>query len=95
MLPAINTAQVYPLLAQHGIQPERDVVIISCDNEESRLSAMVPRPMSIELGVEQIGQLAVRRLAARIERLDEPPRLICSVPSLPSISAAGREQTTG
>jgi DNA-binding LacI/PurR family transcriptional regulator len=76
------TAAAYPLLARHGIQPDRDIKIISCDNEEARLSALFPRPVSIELGTEEIGRRAVRRLLMRIESREESPLLIQTVPRI-------------
>ena len=77
-----TTAQVYPLLLKHGIQPGRDVIIVSCDNEEVRLSALYPRPASIDLGTTEIGVRAVRRLLLRIENPDEPPIFIQAMPRL-------------
>jgi DNA-binding LacI/PurR family transcriptional regulator len=63
---------VYPLLARHGIEPERDLRIISCDNETERLSLLNPRPASIDIRSEEIGRLATRQLVQRIQRPDEP-----------------------
>jgi LacI family transcriptional regulator len=63
---------VYPLLARHGIEPERDLRIISCDNENERLSLLNPRPASIDIRSEEIGRLAARQLVQRIQRPDEP-----------------------
>ena len=77
-----TTARVYPLLARHGIQPGRDVTIISCDNEEVVLSSLYPRPASIDLGVSELGYRIVRRLLLRIENRDEPPVFIQTMPHL-------------
>ena len=76
------TAKIYPLLYQHGIFPGRDVTIISCDNEEVRLSALDPRPASIELGTEEMGYRAVRRLLLKIRDRSEPPVSIQTMPRL-------------
>lgn len=77
-----TAAQVYPLLARHGLEVGRDLTIITCDNEEIRLSALHPRPASIETGAEQIGFRAVVRLRARIQRPSDPPLVIQVSPEL-------------
>ena len=71
-----TTVQLYPLLEKHGISPGKDLVILSCDNEEIRLSALSPRPASIDIGAEQIGYRAVVRLLARVERPKDLPLVI-------------------
>lgn len=77
-----TTARVYPMLARLGIQPAKDLTIISCDNEELALSALSPRPATIDLGASEIGCRVVRRLLMRIENRDEPPVLIQTMPQL-------------
>ena len=77
-----TTAQVYPLLLKQGIEPGRDVIIVSCDNEEVRLSPLYPRPASIDLGTTEIGARAVRRLMLRIANPDEAPVFIQAMPRL-------------
>jgi DNA-binding LacI/PurR family transcriptional regulator len=77
-----TTARVYPMLARHGIQPGRDVTIVSCDNEEVALSALYPRPASIDLGAAELGCRVVRRLLLRIENREEPPVFIQTMPRL-------------
>lgn len=66
------TTRIYPLLLQRGIHPERDLQIISCDNEEERLSTLHPRPASIDIRGEEIGRWAVRQLIQRMQRPDDP-----------------------
>jgi DNA-binding LacI/PurR family transcriptional regulator len=77
-----TTARVYPLLLRAGVQPGRDVTIVSCDNEELALSALYPRPASIDLGATELGCRVVRRLLLRIENREEPPVFIQSMPQL-------------
>jgi len=77
-----TTARVYPLLMRYGIQPGRDVTIVSCDNEELALSALYPRPASIDLGANELGFRATRRLLLRIENRNEPPVFIQTMPQL-------------
>jgi LacI family transcriptional regulator len=77
-----TTAQVYPLLDKHGLEVGRDLTVVSCDNEEVRLSALQPRPASIDPGAEQIGFRAVVRLRARMQRPNDPPLVIQVSPKL-------------
>jgi LacI family transcriptional regulator len=79
----MTTALIYPMLARHGIEVGRDLTIISCDNEEARLSALHPRPESIDLNGDEIGYRAVVRLVWRLQNPNDvplsiqiPPRLI-------------------
>ena len=88
-----ETVHVYPLLRQAGLEPQRDVVVVSCDNEAVRLSTLSPRPASIDLGAADIARHAVRRLAARIEHRDEPPVRILINPRLITPDAAAQAVT--
>jgi LacI family transcriptional regulator len=74
--------QVYPLLQQMGIQPGRDITIISCDNEDVRLCGLSPRPPSIDPRSEEVGWRAVRQLMSRLENSDDPPIHINVTPRL-------------
>jgi DNA-binding LacI/PurR family transcriptional regulator len=76
------TSQVYPMLLARGIVPQRDMTIVSCDNEQERLSGLNPRPTSIDIRGEQIGRWAVRQLLQRLQRPDEPPARIQIAPRL-------------
>jgi DNA-binding LacI/PurR family transcriptional regulator len=77
---------IYRMLSDQGIQPGRDITIVSCDNVETTLSSLVPRPVSIDLGLPTVASTAVRRLIARIETPNEPPVRILSDPSIGSHS---------
>jgi LacI family transcriptional regulator len=77
-----ETVIVSRLLAARGVVPGRDVTLVSCDNEDMRLSALDPRPASIELGTVEIGRLAVRRLLSRMRRPHEPAVKIQAAPRL-------------
>jgi LacI family transcriptional regulator len=85
---------VYRLLGARGIRVGRDVIIVSCDNEELRLSALDPRPASIELGTVEIGRWAVRRLVSRMRRPHEPAVKIQATPrlALPSAASAANNE---
>jgi len=78
-----TTVQLYPLLAQHGLQVGRDVSLVSCDNEDIRLSTLNPRPPSIDIGAEEVGLRAVRRLIVRMMKpQDKGPIVIRVSPRL-------------
>ena len=76
------TTEIYPLLAKHGLKVGHNVKIVSCDNEEIRLSSLHPRPASIDIGPEEIGFRAVGRLLNRIDRPNGPPLVIQVAPRL-------------
>jgi LacI family transcriptional regulator len=75
-------SRVQSLLLRHGVEPGRDVRLVSCDNDESVLSALYPRPASIDVGVSELGLRIVRTLLARIENPDDPPVFIQTMPRL-------------
>jgi LacI family transcriptional regulator len=83
---------VYRLLADHDIRPGRDIEVVSCDNENVRLSMLDPRPASIEIGTAELAFRAVRRLEGRMKHPDEPPVRILVTPRLvpPPADAARR-----
>jgi LacI family transcriptional regulator len=86
-----TTAQCYPLLARHGVEIGGDLTIVSCDNEDIRLSALQPRPASIDVGAEEIGFRAVIRLQSRLQRPDDPPLLIQVAPRLVDLAATSAQ----
>jgi len=61
------TLKLYPLLESRGLFPGKDVSVVSCDNQEAMLSLLRPRPASVDLRPETIGQLAVARLIHRLQ----------------------------
>jgi DNA-binding LacI/PurR family transcriptional regulator len=73
---------LYPMLVQRGIRPGTDIQIISCNNEQSGLAMLNPRPATIDLGTEQIGRWAVTQLINRIARPTEPPIRMLIAPKL-------------
>jgi LacI family transcriptional regulator len=92
------TLQLYPLLQRRGLVPGRDVTVVSCDNQESLLSVLSPRPASVELRPEELGRLALARLMYRLEHPDDPPLQILVSPGLgtcESPAAAGRGGSDG
>jgi LacI family transcriptional regulator len=78
-----TTALIHPMLLQRGIVPGKDILLVSCDNEQVRLAGLMPRPMSIDIGSAEVGAAAVRRLQFRIEHPAEHPVLMKVLPSIP------------
>ena len=75
-------AVLYTVLRQHGIEPIRDVGIISCNNDPQWLASMHPRPATIDLRVAEQGHTAVRRLIERIKKPATDPVLIMITPEI-------------
>ena len=70
------------VLRQRGIEPMRDVELISCNNDPQWLAAMHPRPATIDLRVAEQGRTAVRRLTERINNPSSDPALIMITPEV-------------
>lgn len=68
-----EAVELYRLMAARGMTPGVDLQIISCDNDPIRLASVSPRPVSIELGLEEIAHHAVRRLIWRAKYPKAPP----------------------
>ncbi len=74
--------EVYRLLRENHLEPGRDIVVVSCDNEQVRLSSLHPKPASIDLSVSEIARRAINRLAQRIQNRNEYPVRILVKPQL-------------
>ena len=77
-----TTVDLYPLLLQQGVDLERELKIISCDNEHEQLAKLSPRPPSIDLNSDELGRWAVRQLMQRVQRPDGPPARIQVAPRI-------------
>ena len=75
-------AQVYPLLYQNKIVPGRDLTVATVANEYLRRAALIPEPISIDIGSEAIGRAALERLIRRIANPAEPVKRTLVAPSL-------------
>jgi DNA-binding LacI/PurR family transcriptional regulator len=73
------TLFIYRHLERRGIQPGRDVDIVSCDNERELLSLMRPAPASIDLNRDMIARLAVERLLWRMKNGVSSPSVVVTV----------------
>lgn len=67
----LMTAMTYVALRARGVAPGRDVDIISCNNETSYLVGLDPRPATIDIGAEMIGQRCVEQLLRKIRHPEE------------------------
>src|SRR5215217_2732013 len=86
------TLFIYRHLERRGIQPGREVDIVSCDNEKELLSLMHPQPPSIDLNREMIARLAVERLLWRMKNGVSSPSVVTTVsPTLVAQPAAAAE----
>ena len=74
--------RLHPVMVQHRIWGVPDLRIVSCDNEDERLSQLNPRPASIEIQGEEIGRLAVRQLVQLLQRPEAPPSRVQLAPRL-------------
>jgi len=67
---------VYRSLRAQGLEPGRDITIVSCDNN-SILSGLNPKPTTIDVRPEVIGARAVDQLIWRMENPFTPVRSVC------------------
>ncbi|MEO1128074.1 MAG: LacI family DNA-binding transcriptional regulator [Planctomycetota bacterium] len=95
------TIGVYRVLRRMGIEPGRDVEVMSCDNEPI-LEALDPRPTTLDVHPELIGRRAVEQLVWRMGHAAErtrstivvEPRLVVGdEPDAAALRALGVEPT--
>lgn len=67
----LMTAIVYAELRNHGMKPGEEIELISCNNEQSVLIGLNPRPATIDVGAESIGMRAVEQLIWRMKHPNE------------------------
>lgn len=58
---------VYLQLLQNGVQPGKEMEIVSCNNESSLLNGLEPRPAVVDIHAREVGQRAMERLLWRID----------------------------
>jgi DNA-binding LacI/PurR family transcriptional regulator len=68
------TAVAHRVLIRRGIRPGKDIDIISCNNDNSSLIGLDPRPASIDLRPDIIGERAVDQLMRAIHNPFGPVR---------------------
>ena len=72
------TVMVYHELRAQGVEPGRDVEVISCNNE-SVIGGLDPRPATLDLRAEVIGRQAVEQLILRIQKPHDPVSVVSAV----------------
>ncbi len=72
----------YRLLQTHAIAPQKDIAVITCNNEQPYLLSLNPKPLVIDLQAMSIGQRAVDQLLWRRNHMQEPAMRIMIEPSL-------------
>lgn len=72
------TVMVYHALRSRGVEPGRDMDVISCNNEPV-LSGLDPRPVTIDLRPELIGRQAVEQLIRRVQKPHDPVAVVSTV----------------
>lgn len=77
-----DASELYPLLKERGLEPEKDIRIVCCDAEQVRVSHLTPRPAVVDLRTDQIGYRTIRQLLHRISHPNEPAVLVEVMPRL-------------
>lgn len=67
-------------LMRKGVVPGKDITIVSCNNEEVILSGLYPRPATIDVRPELVGDRAVDQLLWRIANRTKPAGARVTVP---------------
>ena len=78
---------VYPALRGQGLEPQKDIAIISCDNDQAVINVIDPKPSTIDIRAEAIGRLAIRQLRWRLANPNEEGPVAVSVQ--PKLIVAG------
>jgi LacI family transcriptional regulator, galactose operon repressor len=60
------TCIAHHVLREHGVEPMKDIDILSCDNTKYYMEQMTPRPATIDIGFELIGERALEMLCWRV-----------------------------
>ncbi len=76
------TPSVYAILAERGVCPQKDLEILTCNNESAYLSHLTPRPVILDLQAETIGRRAVEQIRWRMNHPGEPAMRIMIEPLL-------------
>lgn len=67
-------------LMRRGIVPGKDITIVSCNNDEEVLAGLFPRPASIDIRPDLVGDRAVDQLLWRIANRNSPGGARVTVP---------------
>lgn len=72
----------YRLLQTRGVMPQKDMTVVTCNNERPYLISLFPPPVIIDLHAAAIGRRAVDQLLWRREHPNEPAMRIMLEPFL-------------
>ena len=72
------TIRMYRALRTRGIEPGRDIEIVSCDNIPA-LDGLYPKPTTIDVRPKEVGRRAVEQLLWRINNHDAPMNITALV----------------
>ncbi|MGN6507168.1 MAG: LacI family DNA-binding transcriptional regulator [Tepidisphaeraceae bacterium] len=86
------TTRVYACLMRAGIQPGRDLQLVSCDNQADLLAMLPSRPASVDLNRNTVARLAVDRLFWRMRNGMASPAVVVTVS--PTLTANDAEPWT-
>lgn len=67
------TMRVYSLLRKRGVEPGRDVEIVSCNSVSPYNIGLSPRPAVIDIELETVGRRAAETALWRLDNPGEPP----------------------
>ncbi len=73
---------VYAALAELGVRPQRDLAVVTCNNEPTYLRKLWPQPTVIDIRAEEISARAVETLLWRRQHPEPPPLRILVRPVL-------------
>jgi DNA-binding LacI/PurR family transcriptional regulator len=58
--------RVFNRLRQHGFEPGKDVELIGCNNDKQYMDQMYPRPATIDIKLDMVGERAIEQLLWRM-----------------------------
>lgn len=77
-----QAAVIHAALRERGIEPGKDIVTVSCNNDEPWLTTMHPRPATIDPRPREQARLAIERLRGRLEHPQDDPVAVMVAPRL-------------
>lgn len=75
--------RAFNYLREHGIRPGYDVEMIGCNNDPAYMEQMRPRPATIDVKLDEVGENAVARLLERMgDQMDKSPTFTLVAPTV-------------
>ena len=66
---------LYQSLELRGINPARDIDVVSCDHEEQFLARLSSLPATVDINLQLVGRRGVQQLLWRLSNLNEKSRI--------------------